>query len=920
MSPAAHPSASFVVASLLSCLTLAAPAAAAVTVAAADGSPIAGAQLRVLPCAEPEAPDLLRPAGVLGSAQTDALGSASLSLPDLACAVLAVDAQAFAPRLVALTGAASLALRLDPGSAFVANVHVPVEPSAGEASACARGTLDGAGSGRQLAWHRCAPLAADGSLRLAGLPPGSFDLRVEVPGLLPHEGRWQPGAPVEIALEPGVAVVARVVDAGGRPIEGAEAKAAGAVTARSDRRGVVRLAVPGLPADLEVVADGYRPTRRRVEAAAMDGAAEPVIVLADGEELIARIVGASPAADRPLPAVEVTLLARQAGDAWTRSRSDVALDPEGTLSLALPAPGRYRLEIRAPGHRAELVPELEVEAGAVHDLGEIHLSPGGAVVARLIDPRDGTGVAGARVTLIPQGSAFSSFLAQGGYPQSVSDADGRVVVGGLDGGGFDLLAEHRDFAELYAPIVVERDRTLDLGELVLSAGVHFSGLVLDRQERPRSGVEVRLYPPGVDPLVERRASRTDRDGRFAFERLAPGAHRLQLVGARVLLDQEIEIPPDVAEWEEELIVGGTSLRGVVTAEGEPLAGGRLALSQVGDPSTRRPVIQVADRSSGRRATVGAPASRVDVPVSASGLFEVEDAPTGPLLASYRSPDGRTLSRRIHVAEVVEDLVAIDFAGAAIAGRAFDLYSGDALAAAFSVVDAQGLTFAQGMADASGGFVTDLLPPGRYTLQVDAEGYVTESRVGLEPGGAGQDVEVAMTPEEDADLEIRLERDDGSPMAAIFLALLDARGEATRFLRTDGSGWVRAGGLPPGPYHLVWSDPVAGTGAQAVAVSRRRGTVRVDRVLPSGGEVILRCAAADCAGAPIQLVDVRQAQGAPLISWLAGSSSAARLSAAGTWSLGRLSPGRYQVEAVIDGRRVSANLLAESGQPIVAELR
>jgi hypothetical protein len=906
--------------SLLAALALAAPATAKVTLTAVDGSPVAGARVRVLPCMDPDSPDLLRPAGVLGSALSDERGIAALQLPDLACAVVTIDAAGFAPRLVALAGEASLALTLDPGSAFTATVHAPVEPSPGDARACARGTLQSAGSGRELAWSRCTPLLDDGSLRLAGLPSGPFDLRVEVPGLLPHEGPGQPGGRLEIALETGVAVAARVVDTAGRPIEGAEAKAAGAVAVRSDRHGAVRLAVPELPADIEVAAPGYRPASRRVERSPGAGEDGPVFVLADGEEVVARVFGGAPGAGPPVEAVEVTLLAHPPDDRWTRSRFDVVLGDEGALSLALPAPGRYRLEIRAAGHRPAILPELEVEAGAVHDLGDVHLSLGGAVVARLVDPRDGTGVAGAQVTLIPQGPAFSTFLGRGGYPRAVSDEEGRVVIGGLDGGGFDLLAEHRDFAELYSPVVVERDRTLDLGSLVLSPGVHFTGVVLDRRERPRPGVAVRLYPPGVEPLVERRSARTGPDGSFAFERLAPGTHRLQLVGSRVLLDQEIEIPPDVVEWEEELVVGGTALHGLVTAEGEPLGGGRLALAQVGDPTTRRPVTQVTDRSSGRWATVGAPASRVDVAVSASGFFEIEDAPTGPLLATYRGADGRVLSRRVDVPESVEEPVAIDFGGAAIAGRVFDHYSGEAIAADFSVVDAHGLTFAQGTADGAGGFRTDLLPPGRYTLQVSSDGYVTESRGGLEPGASGQRLELAMTPEEDADLEVRLERDDGSPIASIFLALLDARGEVVRFLRTDSGGALRAGGLAPGLYHLVWSDPVAGAGAQVVAMSRRDGPVRVERVLPPGGEVILHCDAADCPGASLQVVDVRQADGAPLTSWVAGGSSAARLSAAGTWSLGRLAPGRYQLEAVIDGRRVSATLWAESGLPSVAELR
>jgi hypothetical protein len=137
---------------------------------------------------------------------------------------------------------------------------------------------------------------------------------------------------------------------------------------------------------------------------------------------------------------------------------------------------------------------------------------GGATAAgRLVDEK-GVPVSGAEVRLSPVSDHWA-------WPRpeerrAVSDAAGRFRFEGLGAGMLELWAAHRGFAPAtLSDIKVPAEaKTVDLGDLILAAGLPVEGRITDPHGRPVEGAEVRIYgtsPGPYLPPLERSVSGAD---------------------------------------------------------------------------------------------------------------------------------------------------------------------------------------------------------------------------------------------------------------------------------------------------------------------------------------------------------------------------------------------------------------------------
>jgi len=227
----------------------------------------------------------------------------------------------------------------------------------------------------------------------------------------------------------------------------------------------------------------------------------------------------------------------------------------------------------APGYHSK----SDYFEGEIPDRIEVRLQPtqgmGGTVVDEAGRPLEG-------VTVVYHGYA------------TFTDAAGRWKLDTLPtiSGRADLSYGHPDYAPSRAQVgrdVTPADLRAGKARLVLARGHEFGGLVRDEAGRPIAGAEVVI---GDRNSINRSAprTRTDRDGRFRFQRLAPGESFLSVKAeGKAATTVAVKVGADNAPVEvkmgPEKIIQGT----VRDEDGEPLGGVRVMVFSSREPRALR---------------------------------------------------------------------------------------------------------------------------------------------------------------------------------------------------------------------------------------------------------------------------------------------------------------------------------------------
>lgn len=389
---------------------------------------------------------------------------------------------------------------------------------------------------------------------------------------------------VTLWLEPERPITARVVAPSGQPVAGAELLRLGDEAGprwRSGTDGEAKVAVPQ-DALIEARAAGYSPGRASVDLMAIAAGRVTVRLgeLGDGgapsASIAGRVVDGSGA---PIVGAHLAAHRRGRGDLGPAAEADTGSD--GGFRLADLEPGEYGVSARARG-----VQRSWTRAAAPSDGLTITLEAGGALAGAVRDAA-GRAVAAFTVVLTPRRGALARGDAQ---TTSILDGNGRYRVDGLAPGRYAATVAARGYASPREVDVEVGDGDAHL-DFTVTRGGRLLGRVTDAQSRaPIGGALVTLEGSAGDsgPLPTQTSARSNGDGRFTLDGLAPGLASIVVAAerhhGRILSGLRsdgatdlgpVEVALDPAAPGEEPHIELVGIGAVLSAQGEVLLVGQV---------------------------------------------------------------------------------------------------------------------------------------------------------------------------------------------------------------------------------------------------------------------------------------------------------------------------------------------------------
>ena len=583
---------------------------------------------------------------------------------------------------------------------------------------------------------------SDGRFALAGLSPGSWTLMVEAPGFatLRLERVDVPSRPLVLRLEGEARTLGGLVVGGdGGFVAGARLQLYGPALSTprevtSNDKGLFLFEGLGFGRFVLRASSGQRVSQPQpVVIDAETGWLPPVkMVLGAGATLAGRVVDDT---GRPLARATVEPVFASAEDAPTV----VSTGKDGRFAIGPLVPGRYQVWARLTGHAMTAPQEVQLRAENPTQV-QMKLPRAVQVLGQTVD-ESGVPVAGAVVSLgvlsastqdlsvltgsLPLAAEAANLPAEALNRQSLlrstaSDGNGRFLLPDLPAGRFRLeVSAPTRLPIRRSPLDIEPGRTIDLGRLVLQAGVPTEGRVLDAEGTPLGGARVEVRP--MDGAGAQFAAVAGEDGTFkvylprgVFTVTAHAPRRAPEVRDAVVV--EPGRPP--ADLELRLERADAALSGVVRdPHGRPAASAR--------------VLAFPLRSSQGTPDAGAPASGTGrAPLLAAtstdraGRFRLTGVPREPFLVEVRhrswparsavATPGQELYMELPRLGGIEGEVRDRASGSYVSGYRLETQGPDGRAA----VDVR----TQGA-----GFELRGLLPGRWRIRVHAEGFAPAER-------------------------------------------------------------------------------------------------------------------------------------------------------------------------------------------------
>ncbi|MCA9706596.1 MAG: carboxypeptidase regulatory-like domain-containing protein [Myxococcales bacterium] len=518
----------------------------------------------------------------------------------------------------------------------------------------------------------------DGTVRIQGVPPGTYEVTASCPGFLPEES--YPDVVVTDAsledlvwsVQAGAAVRGVVVDASGRPVEGATVSAQAKVTddprARrldvwgEDTEASGSFALEGLLGgsyDLTVyhrdLPAPHEPTTVEVpEGGVVEGVT--LTMLASGEihgivrdEHGTGVAGAS---------------VRVRGPRWL----EASTRDDGRFELQGVEVGEHRVTaqrgwsdtMRAPGATDDDAAgeRVSVRSGEVAEIELVVESQRGRITGRVLDEGGGP-VADAFVEAVRESDSAAS-SAGGSRAEArwgswtrqpvLTDDDGRFELTDLaEQGVYTVLANRKGGGEAFA----EHVRAGSDVELSIEPTGVLAGVVRLQGGGFPERFEITATSEAAGIWESDRFSRTE--GRWRLSGLPAGTYEVVVTAPEGNAKAEVELGQGAEKTDVELVLSPrVRLRGtLVDAEsGEPIAGLKVSVSPAGGGVTL---------SFGEEIK----ANQKDVS-DAQGRFEVDDAPTGRVYVIAMAPGFAKsdygmawLSRRVPAEPREQDLGRIE---------------------------------------------------------------------------------------------------------------------------------------------------------------------------------------------------------------------------------------------------------------------
>ncbi|QDU68697.1 MSCRAMM family protein [Engelhardtia mirabilis] len=425
------------------------------------------------------------------------------------------------------------------------------------------------------------------------------------------------------------------------------------------------------------------------------------------------------------------------------ARSDAA----GAFELAPLSTGKHRLRATAPGHAPVWI-EVEIGARAAEDL-RFELPAGGTVFGRTADE-----FGRPRVGAVVVSSYFESpgGTRKGFYGAAITDERGEYRIDGLPAGIHVVLlfeTSEPEAPSAMLPLVLPAGGQRRVDFVPHDNGVALSGIVVDALGAPLAGHVITLSRSHVlesdaavgddDGIASWSAVTTDGEGRFRFERVAPGEYALYgapKAGSEMVLYDEVDLRAGL-DRSVRMSVGSASL------------GGRVTAADDGSPVPDSTLLLLCDDDRGRLVFAGRQLTGADGRFAFDGVrprdYRLLVVPARPDLAATLVEDVRvelgvertTLELTLEPGGTIE-VECRDLEGRPIADVDVDL------------IDAGGLeVFDDGRfrTGPDGLSVIESVADGRWTVRVQAPGFARAERTILAVAGQTRRVEVTLVLDE-----------------------------------------------------------------------------------------------------------------------------------------------------------------------------
>ena len=364
--------------------------------------------------------------------------------------------------------------------------------------------------------------AKDGTFTMH-VKEGTYDFMFRREGLAPKTVRGQnvsvtSSPTVEATMEPAAEITGRVTR-GGAGLENvmifAMAQGSDSVTATTGPDGSFTLS--GLaPGSIRIMArkeDDFVQETRTVTAPARD----VIIDLKAGGRITGRVV--EKGSNKPITSFQAGITTSRGGGGMVmmgppQLRSFTTDDGSFTLE-SVPA-GATVLTASAPGYASARL-NVSVEEGKELSGIELQLDTGVKLVGRVTGP-NGSPVSEVQVRVMP--SPTGGFATSGMERSSVTDANGEYSIEGLEAGEESLNFQHVKYSSVRKSVTLKgRETRLDVQ---LASGGRVTGTVVTESGAPVSDAQVRAFSSG-----NYESARTDANGAFEFESVAPGRYRFE---------------------------------------------------------------------------------------------------------------------------------------------------------------------------------------------------------------------------------------------------------------------------------------------------------------------------------------------------------------------------------------------------------
>ncbi|HEX8438739.1 carboxypeptidase regulatory-like domain-containing protein [Archangium sp.] len=465
---------------------------------------------------------------------------------------------------------------------------------------CVLLVLRGGARERETAVSQGGGKAAPGPTAPARKDPETSPGREPTHATATPPSRLVPATGAEDSAEPQGAFEGRIISATtGEGVEGAEltfASAEGAVSAHSERGGQFRF-VPHTPGPWQlavVTARGYLPfgpdwgqSPIRLRAVPGQRISEIVLALTPEVELRGRVEGPD---GQPVAGAQVRVLTGRGGESVLFPTSD-RYESDARGEFRFHAPEGATVEARHPAHasaRAEVTPPVAMARRLVLRLGKREgtaVTSGQGVAGRVVDG-NGAAVPGALVAVETAASAWPRTYGDPLGYETVTDAEGRFAVEGLESGAYDVTARLMGLAPGELRDVASGRKDL---VLKLSQGVRLAGTVRDAA----TGKPVPSFTLGVDtkrgplqrvPFVQ--LSFIDAQGHYELAGVPAGSYVVQ-VAAHGYAPSETDV--GVTEGAAGVVTTDVSLsrgakmtgRVVEDGSGKPLERARIFVEGLG---------------------------------------------------------------------------------------------------------------------------------------------------------------------------------------------------------------------------------------------------------------------------------------------------------------------------------------------------